>query len=77
VTSKLLKESEDRDDLKIDSNRIRDFQKGLGKGYMNEIIADENKRLDELHNQFVCVNDVIDIEELQLIKKVFDFLKNN
>jgi hypothetical protein len=75
MTSKVLKEMEERDELRQDSERIR-VLKG-DKCFMREITKDDNKRLDELHIKFVEEYNINDIKDLQLVKKIFDFLKEN
>lgn len=75
MTSKVLKEREETEELRRDSERIR-VLKG-DKWFMSEITKDDNKRLDDLHIKFVEKNDINDIKDLQLVKKVFDFLKES
>jgi hypothetical protein len=75
MTSKVLKEMEETDELRLDRERIR-VLKG-DKWFMAEITKDDDKRLDELHIKFVEENDISDIKDLQLVKKIFDFLKEN
>lgn len=75
MTSKILREQEETDEVRLDNQRIKEFKKGKGHKIMDKIVADDNKRLDQLHSDFVEENNISDLDKLQLIKKVFDFLK--
>lgn len=75
MTSKVLKEMEETDELRRDSEKVRVFKEG--RWFMAEITKDDNERLDELHSKFVNENNISDVRDLQLVKKVFDFLKKN
>lgn len=48
------------------------------RSYEKEIIIADNKRLDEVHKNFIeTYEDKLSDKELELIKEVFDFIKKN
>jgi hypothetical protein len=67
-------EGDDKNELAKDSERIKEHKKG--KKFMNEIMLDDNKRLDELFLELLQREDVVDIKKWETIKLVFDFLKS-
>jgi hypothetical protein len=65
---------DDRNELEKDRERINEHKKG--KKYMDEIILDDNKRLDELFLELLQREDNVDVKKWETIKLVFDFLKS-
>jgi hypothetical protein len=65
---------DDKDELEKDSARINELKKG--RKYMDEIILDDNKRLDELFLELLQREDNIDVKKWETFKLVFDFLKS-
>lgn len=64
-----LWESEDNEKLISDTHKLRRFNE--------EIRMTDNKRLDELHLGFYQEHpEITDIQEMELIRKVFTYLKN-
>jgi hypothetical protein len=70
----VFKGDEEKDELKKDSERINEHKKG--RKYMDEIILDDNKRLDELFLELLQREDNVDVKKWETIKLVFDFLKS-
>ena len=79
-----LWELEENDQLKQNSKSLQEFYKTCGT---KEIISTHNKLqeeirkanndyYDELHKKFyLAYPEITDIQEIRLVKKVFDFLK--
>lgn len=58
----------DREMMEQDSNKLRSFEKDIKETSL--------KYYDELHSEFICENENLTFEDILLIKKVFDFLKD-
>lgn len=59
----------DHDNLEEARNNLRQFKK--------EILIADNKRLDELHMRFLENNEDLSFKDMRLIRRVFDFLKED
>jgi hypothetical protein len=70
----VFKGDEEKDALIKDSERIKELKKG--RKYMDEIILDDNKRLDELFLELLQREDNVDVKKWENFKIVFDFLKS-
>jgi hypothetical protein len=70
----VFKGDEEKDALIKDSERINELKKG--RKYMDEIILDDNKRLDELFLELLQREDNVDVKKWETMKLVFDFLKS-
>jgi hypothetical protein len=56
------------EELHADSKRLNFYNKNIKPEFQRNI--------DEMHLQFLCENqEIVDVNDLCLVKKVFDFLK--
>lgn len=67
----------DHDNLEVARNNLNEFTGKLyKKRYVKEIEEIDNQHIDEMQLGFINNNPELSFEEIRLIKRVFDYLKN-
>lgn len=77
MSSKTLQERIETDELKLDSKRLSQLNNNKGKRFMQEIEETFEKNYDKLHVSFIEKNGIVDIKDLELVRKVFNYIKSN
>lgn len=73
-----LRNQEDMESIKNDTVNLRkitnDIVNNHKRRFNKQIVEDNNRYLDSIQLKFLSEND-LEFEEIRLVKKVFDFLK--
>lgn len=73
-----LQELMEQENLEVSRENLKQFTNRISRerSFYREIIEVDNENLDGMQLSFLCDNPELSFEEIQLVKKIFDYLKS-